>query len=173
MRWFFKRRRRPRTTTVTKHYVAHKAAARAVIVDRLAYWNQFYGYSWQRVAIRNQRRCWGSCSSNRNLNFNYKLLFLPPCLRDYVIVHELCHLGELNHSDRFWALVAQQLPDYRDRQHRLRQLERSHGIAAQTLETKVRAYCCGECEGFQPTEFGIVEKVSGEFPLDFLFYTDN
>lgn len=145
MRWFFKRARRPRASSVTKHYLEHKEAARARILERLTYWNQFYGYTWQRVAIRNQRRCWGSCSSKGNLNFSYKLLFLPPCLSDYIIVHELCHLAELNHGERFWALVEQQVPDYRARQARLRRLERMHGIAARTLETHARAYCCGEC----------------------------
>ena len=97
---------------MTKHYLKHKEAARALVLERLEHFNQYYGYSWNRVAIRNQRRCWGSCTELGNLNFNYRLLFLPPELRDYIIVHELCHLKELNHSPRFWALVAEQLPEY-------------------------------------------------------------
>jgi predicted metal-dependent hydrolase len=130
---------------VTKHYLAHKVAARALILERLVYWNQFYGYTWHRVAIRNQRRCWGSCSSKGNLNFSYKLLFLPPCLRDYIIVHELCHLAELNHGARFWALVAKQVPDYHHHQTRLRQLERTHGTGVSALSTHSHVYCCGQC----------------------------
>ncbi len=79
---------------------------------KLAYWNQLYGFRWRRVAIRNQRTCWGSCSSAKNLNFNYKIAFLPARLQDYLIVHELCHLKEFNHSPAFWALVARALPHW-------------------------------------------------------------
>ncbi len=68
---------------------------------------------WNRVAIRNQRRCWGSCSANKNLNFNYKILFLPPHLADYIIVHELCHLTHLHHGKDFWDLVGEQVPNYK------------------------------------------------------------
>lgn len=119
--WFVytkKRRRRP-----GKHYLAHKEQARALIHDRLHHFNQHYGLTWNRVAIRNQRRCWGSCSSLGNLNFSYKLLFLPPHLTDYIVVHELCHLLELNHGQRFWELVAEQIPDHRERRHELRRIE--------------------------------------------------
>ncbi len=96
MRFIFYRRKR--RSSVTKHYLLHKEMARAVVLERLHYFNQFYGLEWKRVAIRNQRRCWGSCTELGNLNFSYKILFLPPELRDYIIVHELCHLRELNHS---------------------------------------------------------------------------
>lgn len=72
-----------------------------------------YGFSFHNVAIRNQRTRWGSCSSNGNLNFNQRLMMAPPQAIDYVIIHELCHLREMNHSPRFWALVAQFCPDYK------------------------------------------------------------
>ena len=65
-----------------------------------------------RVTIRDQKSRWGSCSRKGNLNFNWKLIMAPPQALDYVVVHELCHLHEFNHSPRFWALVAAQLPDY-------------------------------------------------------------
>lgn len=104
---------RKRASTVTKHYVAHKETARELVLLRLAHFNQFYNLTWNRVAIRNQRRCWGSCSAKGNLNFNYKIQFLPPHLRDYIIVHELCHLMHLHHGQEFWDLVAQQLPNYK------------------------------------------------------------
>ena len=120
--WY--RRRRKRATSVTKHYTENKEAARALILERLAYFNQYYGYEWNRVSIRNQRRCWGSCSSKKNLNFSYKLLLLPPHLCDYIIVHELCHLKEMNHGKAFWQLVAETLPDYKTRIKELKQIER-------------------------------------------------
>jgi predicted metal-dependent hydrolase len=126
MLWGRKRKRvvRKRATTVTKHYVAHKESARVFVVARLAYFNQFYNLTWGRVAIRNQRRCWGSCSAKGNLNFNYKIQFLPPHLADYIIVHELCHLKELNHGKQFWDLVAEQLPNYVELLTELRALDR-------------------------------------------------
>jgi hypothetical protein len=107
-----KRRRRVRATTATKHYLAHKESTRSLTLARLQHYNEHYQLTWNRVAIRNQRRCWGSCSANKNLNFNYKIQFLPPHLRDYIIVHELCHLTHLNHGKEFWNLVAEQVPDY-------------------------------------------------------------
>ncbi len=128
MRWWRFRRLR-RSSTVTKHYQAHKEAARVLVHERLRYWNQFYNFSYHRVAIRNQRRCWGSCTSKGNLNFSYKLLLLPPHLADYIILHELCHLGELNHSPRFWALVAERMPDYKEHMKELRQIEKTYGTS--------------------------------------------
>ncbi len=128
MGWRFVRRRRKRRSSVTKHYLAHKEEARILVHERLAYWNQFYNFTYKRVAIRNTRRCWGSCTSLKNLNFSYKLLFLPPRLCDYIIVHELCHLQELNHKESFWALVAKELPDYEERIAELKHMERNSRI---------------------------------------------
>ena len=65
-----------------------------------------------RVTIREQKTRWGSCSSKRNLNFNWKLIQAPPEALDYVVIHELCHLREFNHSPRFWQLVQAQMPEY-------------------------------------------------------------
>ncbi len=79
------------------------------------------GVAYGRVAIRAQKSCWGSCSRAGNLNFNYKLQFLPPRLQDYVIVHELAHLREHNHSARFWAAVAGVLPNWRSLRRELRE----------------------------------------------------
>jgi len=114
--WGFRKRktRKKRASSVTKHYVEHKETARDLVQARLHHYNEFYGLEWKRVAIRNQRRCWGSCSSLKNLNFNYKILFLPAHLRDYIIVHELCHLVHLNHGQDFWNLVAEKIPDYQN-----------------------------------------------------------
>jgi len=94
-------------------YEANKEKARALVLERLAYFNRFYGLKWGRVAIRNTKRRWGSCSKRSNLNFCYRVVFLPKDLTDYIIVHELCHLKEFNHSKAFWALVAMTIPDYK------------------------------------------------------------
>ena len=95
-----------------RDYFRHKENARAFIEERIAHWNQFYKFPHGRIAIKNTRRTWGSCSAKRNLNFSYKLLFLPREIADYVVVHELCHLKEHNHGRAFWALVALVLPNY-------------------------------------------------------------
>ena len=127
MLWGRRRRRaiRKRVTTVTKHYVAHKEAARSLVLARLAHFSQYYEVTWNRVAIRNQKRCWGSCSAKKNLNFNYKILFLPAHLADYIIVHELCHLVEMNHGQKFWDLVAEQMPEYVAHVRELRALDKA------------------------------------------------
>ena len=101
-------------------YLHHREDARIHILGRLAHWNQYYGFQLGRVSIKDHRSVWGSCSSKGNLNFNYRLLFLPPVLADFVIVHELCHLKEPNHSASFWELVAQTFPDWRDHRRQLR-----------------------------------------------------
>ena len=70
------------------------------------------GVSFGRVTVRDQKSRWGSCSAKGNLNFNWKLIMAPPEVLDYVVIHELCHRVEFNHSPRFWALVAGQMPEY-------------------------------------------------------------
>lgn len=103
-----------------KAYLKHKEEARAFVHERLQYWNQFYGHTYERVSIKDTKRIWGSCSRKGNLNFSYALLFLPRELADYIIVHELCHLKEHNHGPQFWALVAQTLPAYKKQRLELR-----------------------------------------------------
>ncbi len=114
----------PRPKKILAHYSVkdfkeNKEKAYTLVDNRIAYFNQFYKYEISRVVIRNQKSRWGSCSGKKNLNFNYKLVFLPLPLADYVIVHELCHLKEMNHGKNFWALVAQQIPDYKERRKAL------------------------------------------------------
>ncbi len=82
------------------------------IRERLEYHVPRIGRAPGRVAIRDQKSRWGSCSQKGNVNFNWKLVMAPPPALDYVVVHELCHLYEFNHSPRFWALVARHMPDY-------------------------------------------------------------
>ena len=95
-----------------KHYRKHKEEARALINARVEYFSAVHGFKYNRISIRNQKTRWGSCSTKGNLNFNYKILFLAPEMRDYIIVHELCHLKEFNHSRNFWKLVEEICPDY-------------------------------------------------------------
>lgn len=87
--------------------------ARRVIPQRVAYYAGIVGVTYGRITIRSQKTRWGSCSSGGNLNFNCRLMKAPTSVLDYVIVHELCHRLEMNHSSRFWALVEQVMPDYR------------------------------------------------------------
>jgi predicted metal-dependent hydrolase len=103
-----------------RDYLANKEAARFAIHKKLESFNAFYNHPYRGVSIRNQKTRWGSCSSRGNLNFNVKIVFLPESLQDYLIVHELCHLKELNHSKRFWDLVAQTIPDHIARRQQLR-----------------------------------------------------
>jgi predicted metal-dependent hydrolase len=95
-------------------YKKHKEQARTLVHRELERINIHYGFVYGRVSIRNTTSRWGSCSSKKNLNFSYRVFFLPPHLREYVLVHELCHLKEMNHGPAFWALVAQTVPNYRE-----------------------------------------------------------
>lgn len=83
------------------------------IPKRVAYYAQKMQVTYGRITIRNQKTRWGSCSRKGNLNFNCLLMLTPPEVVDYVVVHELCHRKEMNHSARFWAEVEKVLPDYR------------------------------------------------------------
>lgn len=104
-------------------YLKYKEVARELVRNRLEYWNQFYNFKFGRVAIRNTKTRWGSCSKRGNLNFSYKLALLPAHLSDYVIVHELCHLGEFNHSQKFWNLVEEAIPDYKEKVKELKKIQ--------------------------------------------------
>ena len=101
-------------------YLDNKNKARELIQERLDYFNQFYNFKYQRFSVRDQKTRWGSCSKKGNLNFNYHLIYLAPAIRDYIIVHELCHLKEMNHSPRFWNLVAKTAPNYMQRRKELK-----------------------------------------------------
>ena len=101
-------------------YKKLKHQAVAFVKEKIAEINKCYNFSFNRVCIKNHKSRWGSCSKKGNLNFNYKIIHLPIELAEYIIAHELCHLKELNHSGRFWTLVAQAVPDYKKRRLALR-----------------------------------------------------
>ena len=109
--WPFKAR--PKKINRRREYLKYKNRARELVKERLKYFNQFYGFEYHRIAIKKQRTRWGSCSKKGNLNFNYKIALIPQKQADYILVHELCHLKEFNHSQNFWNLVAQTFPDYK------------------------------------------------------------
>jgi predicted metal-dependent hydrolase len=96
-----------------RRYLENKEKALVIATEKLKYFNKFYRFRYKKVSIRNQHSRWGSCSSKKNLNFNWRIVYLPQEYLDYLIVHELCHLKELNHSARFWNLVAKQIPNYK------------------------------------------------------------
>ena len=95
--------------------------AKRIFPERTAYFAKRMGVDYGRITIREQKTRWGSCSSKGNLNFNWKLVLLDPELLDYVVVHELAHRREMNHSKNFWKIVEAELPDYRARRRRLKE----------------------------------------------------
>ncbi len=90
----------------------YKQSALVLVRNRIEYFNKFYTFSYTSLSIRNQKTRWGSCSKRGSLNFNYRIALLPAALADYIVVHELCHLKEMNHSQRFWKLVANVIPNH-------------------------------------------------------------
>jgi predicted metal-dependent hydrolase len=103
-------------------YLKNKELAREIAEQKLKYFNTFYNFSWNRIAIRNQKTRWGSCSKNGNLNFSYRIIYLGEKMCDYIIVHELCHLKEFNHSENFWDLVAETIPEYKKIRREIKKL---------------------------------------------------
>lgn len=103
-----------------REYQKNKEAALNLAEERVNYFNKIYKLKFNKITIKRQKTRWGSCSKKGNLNYNYKILFLPEAMVDYIIVHELCHLQEFNHSRKFWNLVAQAAPSYLEIKRELR-----------------------------------------------------
>ncbi len=94
---------------------------RSCFLKKCRYFAERMGVSYGTVTVREQKTRWGSCSAKGNLNFNWKLALMPEEILDYLVVHELAHRVEMNHSPAFWAVVAEEIPDYKTRREWLRQ----------------------------------------------------
>jgi hypothetical protein len=105
-----------------RDYKKYKSQALALARERLEFYNQFYNFEYKKISVRNQKARWGSCSRSGNLCFNYRIALLPENLRDYIIVHELCHLGQFNHSRDFWELVGRTVPDFKKSRAEVRRI---------------------------------------------------
>ena len=93
-----------------------KKLAKKVIPPKVEYYSKIMGLKYGRITITSAKTRFGSCSSKGNLSFSYLLMLYPESAIDYVVVHELCHLVEMNHSPSFYKLVANVFPDYKERQ---------------------------------------------------------
>ena len=114
-----KRKREPAASgqpaLTAKERARYIKIARDIFTRKTEYYARIMGVSYGRISIREQKTRWGSCSSQGNLNFNWRLIFAPENVLDYVVVHELAHRKEMNHSKAFYAIVESVLPDYRVR----------------------------------------------------------
>ncbi|MBI3553179.1 MAG: M48 family metallopeptidase [Elusimicrobia bacterium] len=102
----------------------YRGKASALFSERTALWAARMGLAYRSVRIKDQRTLWGSCSKEGNLNFNWRVVLAPPEALDYLVIHELAHLREMNHSRRFWALVAAQCPGWKAQRRWLREHSR-------------------------------------------------
>lgn len=103
-----------------KEYQKYRQQALELVHSKIKKVNSFYKFRFNKIFIKNQKTRWGSCSNKKNLNFNYRVVFLPDHLVEYLVVHELCHLKEMNHGKKFWRLVEQMIPHYMNAQKELR-----------------------------------------------------
>ena len=99
----------------------YRQRAKERLTERAAYFAGLMKVNYGTIRLSNARTRWGSCSGQGNLNFHWKLILMPPEVLDYVVVHELAHRKEMNHSKRFWAIVGQVLPDYQQRRRWLKE----------------------------------------------------
>jgi predicted metal-dependent hydrolase len=101
----------------------YRRLAKRHITGRVAHYAEMMNVSPTAVKINGAKTRWGSCSAKKSLNFSWRLVMADDALIDYVVVHELAHIIEMNHSTQFWAIVAGVLPDYKERQKRLKELQ--------------------------------------------------
>jgi predicted metal-dependent hydrolase len=101
-----------------------KNTAREHFPEMLNELAELHGFHYQGLSVRSQKTRWGSCSSKKNINLNCKLLLMPESVVNYVMIHELCHTIEMNHSDRFWSLVEDCDSEYKEHRKALKVLEK-------------------------------------------------
>jgi len=120
--WIEKQQSKKQDSVLDPQKIPHyKKLARETIPPRVAEFAEKYGFEYNSIKITSAMTRWGSCTSKRNLNFTYRLALAPEEVRDYVIVHELCHLRQMNHSRKFWKEVSDIMPDYKIREKWLKE----------------------------------------------------
>lgn len=105
-----------------KEYESHKESALLFVKKKVGEINAHYNFAYNEVHIKNQKTLWGSCSRRGNLNFNYKIALIREELAEYIVAHELCHLKEFNHSEKFWNLVGETIPHHKELRKELKTL---------------------------------------------------
>ena len=116
------KKRSKKSSEHKKYYKDAKLLVIKIIEDLKKENHKINLLTFNKIFIKNQKTRWGSCSSAKNLNFNYKILFLPYDLAEYLVVHELCHLEHMNHSKDYWNLVEYVLPNYKMSHKRLKNI---------------------------------------------------
>ena len=111
----------PKLKVSFHEFETNKYKALQLFKQEVDFFNSFYKFPYKGISVRNQKTLWGSCTRGGNLQFNYKLTLVPKRMRDYVIVHEICHLEEHNHGKHFWTLVSQTIPDYKQIRRAMRE----------------------------------------------------
>jgi len=122
-RWWIETQRSKKQNSILdpNQIAEYKREAREIIIPRVAEFAEKYGFTYNSVKITSAMTRWGSCTSKKNLNFTYRLALAPREVRDYVIVHELCHLRQMNHSKKFWSEVEAIMPSYKEQEKWLKE----------------------------------------------------
>ncbi len=110
------------TENMVKNYVInmYKKQAEKILIERTKIYSEIIGVYPYKITIKGQNTIWGSCSSKKNINYNYRIIMAPIAVVDYIVVHELCHLVYMNHSNTYWNKVSSILPDYKFRRQWLK-----------------------------------------------------
>ena len=103
-----------------EHFKEHKQKSLAFLNDKVKNFAAMYGVQPSAVAVGVKKTQWGSCNREGRMRFNYMLYFLPEHLAEYIVVHEICHMVEFNHSPKFWEAVGKSVPDYKNRKRELK-----------------------------------------------------
>ena len=98
-------------SAVVTEWLRNKAAE--ILPIKTKEWAEKIGVEYNRVVLKDQRTLWASCSSQKNINYSYRIVKMPPVVQDYLVIHELCHLKFMNHGEEYWSLVGQFSPDYK------------------------------------------------------------